>query len=73
MRKLGKENWKLFVLLSILTVIIIIIFIFFIRYALSGDNSYQIDAGTVFFDENYIPVSFDTESELKKDLMGIII
>ena len=70
MRKLGKENWKLFVLLSILTVIIIIIFIFFIRYALSGDNSYQIDAGTVFFDENYIPVSFDTESELKKRFDG---
>lgn len=70
MRKLGKENWKLFVLLSILTVIIIIIFIFFIRYALSGDNSYQIDAGTVFFDENYIPVSFDTESELKTRFDG---
>ena len=48
MRKLGKENWKLFVLLSILTVIIIIIFIFFIRYALSGDNSYHIAGnGTV--------------------------
>lgn len=71
MRKLGKENRKLFIILSIIVVIIIILFIYFIKIALSFDrNVYKIDAGTTLYNEQYEKVVPEEDSILKKGFDG---
>lgn len=71
MRKLGRENRKMFVILSVIVAIIIILFIYFIRIALSFDrNVYTIEAGTTLFNEKYEKIIPKEDATLKKGFDG---
>lgn len=71
MRKLGKENRKLFILMSIIVIFFISIFVYFITMALDHDNNiYDIDANTLFYDEDFRKVVTESTGTLKRKYDG---
>lgn len=71
MRKLGKENRKMFIILSLIVAIVIFLFAYFIKIALSFDrNVYKIDAGTTLYNEKYEKIISEEDATLKKGFDG---
>lgn len=71
MRKLGKENRKLFILLTIIVIVIILLFGYFLKVALTTDrNVYEIKAGTLFYDKDYREIIPEEKATLKKRYDG---
>ncbi len=71
MRKLGKANRKMFILLTILVIFVILIFIYFIGISLSHDNNtYEILADTVFYDEDFMKITTSDKGTLKRKYDG---
>ena len=69
MRKLGKKNQVLFIILSLITVFMIAIFIYVIMLMLrKGNNTYELKKNSYLYNSDYEIIDVQGGLKLKKSL-----
>ena len=71
MRKLGKKNQILFIILSLITVFMIAIFIYVIMLMLrKGNNIYELKKNSYLYNSDYVIIEVQGSLKLKKSFDG---